>query len=70
MILREWNKIEDCPHDKSFIAILKLGLKIKIRRVYVHVDNNFLMWRDLRTLDRKGIGKWKCIAYLDMNSKT
>jgi hypothetical protein len=64
MIFKKWSKIEDCPHGKNFIAILKLGWKIKILKVYVHVDNNFLMWRELRTLDKKGIGKWKCIFYL------
>lgn len=63
-MLKRWTKIEDCPHNKQFIAILKHGWKIKIRWVYVHVDNHFLMWRELRTLGAC-IGQWRCILFLE-----
>jgi hypothetical protein len=63
MKFKKWTQIEDCPHGRNFIAILKRGWRIKIKKVYVHVDNHWLMWRELRTLDKIGIGNWKCIAY-------
>lgn len=63
MTLKKWTKIEDCPHGRNFVAVLKLGWRIKICRVYVHVDNHFLMWRELRMPNKGGIGKWKCILY-------
>lgn len=63
MRLRKWTKIEDCPHNKIFLAILKSGWRIKIKKVYVHVDNHWLMWRQLRTLDHKSVN-WKCIYYI------
>lgn len=65
MTLKKWTKIEDCPHGKNFIAILKLGWRLKISRVYVHVDNHFLMWRELKTTNKRGIGKWRCVLYLE-----
>jgi len=63
-MLRKWSKIEDCPNGKNFIAVLKLGWRIKIECVYVHVDNHFLQWRELRTLNNLGIGKWRCVWWL------
>lgn len=65
MKLKKWSKIEDCPHGRNFIAILKLGWKIKIARVYVYVDNHWLMWRQLRTLDNKSVGLWQCVYYFE-----
>jgi len=70
MMLKRWTKIEDCPHGKSFFAVLKLGWMIKISKVYVHVDNNFLMWRCLKyDKNKEHIHKWKCIFYLTPNKE-
>lgn len=63
MRIKKWTYIEDCPKD-NFLAVLKLGRKIRIRKVYVHVDNHFLAWRDLRTMDKMSVGNWKCIFYI------
>lgn len=65
--LKRWTKIEDCP-KKPFWCVLKKwgGWKIKIKKVYVHTDSNFLAWKDLRGVNScKSLGNWLCILYLE-----
>lgn len=66
-MIKRWTKIEDCPIGKSFLGLFKKGIRFKIARVYVHVDDNFLQWRNLRPRFRNGksIIGYKCIFYLD-----
>lgn len=64
MTIYKWTNIEECPQNINFVAILKYKWRIKICLVYVHIDNHFLVWKDLRTLDNISIGKWKCIYYI------
>jgi len=64
MKFKRWTKIENCPQNEVFIAFLINGFKFKISRVYVHVDNNFLSWKVLKTMDGYSIGKWKCKFYI------
>lgn len=59
----KWTRIEDCPQDRIFIAILTLDNKIRMWPVYVHMDNNFLAWRDIRTPNGRSIGKWRVKYY-------
>lgn len=63
MTIKKWSSIEDCPQNSNFLAILKFGWRIRIRRVYVHTDNHFLSWKDLRTMDGVSVGPWKCLFY-------
>lgn len=64
MKIKKWTSIDDCPKGKKFLAILQLGYLIRISFVYVHTDNHFLAWKDLRTSNGRGIGNWKCIFYI------
>lgn len=66
MALKKWTNIESCPHGSNFLAILKKGWRRKVVSVYVHVDNNFLMWRDLRKVKTKiSMPGWDCTHYFD-----
>lgn len=66
MWVKKWTKIEDCPHNKPFYAVLVLGYRVKIKKVYVHMDNHWLEWKQLRTLKHKNLPGWKCIYYFDI----
>lgn len=63
MKIKKWESIDKCP-DNYFLALLRKGFLFKIKIVYVHVDNHFLQWKDLRYRNGLSIGSWKCIYYI------
>lgn len=64
MKIKKWQNIDKCPKG-YFWALLKKGFLFKIKTVYVHTDNHFLQWKDLRYKNGVNVGKWRCIYYLE-----
>lgn len=65
----KWSNIDDCP-DGEFWALVRLGVRFKIIKVFVHIDRYFPVWKDLRNAKSKiSLGKWKCIYYENNNNR-
>lgn len=60
---KKWTSIEDCPSSVFKARIIYKNGNIAYKKVYVHTDNNFLMWKNIRLKDNSNTKTFKVTHY-------